>query len=83
MIAKVSGLEVGDFIHTFGDLHIYSNHLEQVETLLGREPLPLPSLEFVDADGFKGLDGLLSFKYENLKLLDYRSHGKIEAPVAV
>lgn len=83
MIAKVAGLEVGHFIHTFGDLHIYSNHADQVNEVLHREPLPLPTLEFVDADGFKGLDGLLSFKYENLKLVNYQSHGKIEAPVAV
>lgn len=83
MIAKVSGLEVGDFVHTFGDLHIYSNHLEQVDQLLGREPLPLPALEFVDADGLKGFEGLLALKYENLNLVNYRSHGKIEAPVAV
>lgn len=83
MIAKVAGLEVGDFIHTFGDLHIYSNHLDQVNELLSREPFPLPTLEFVDADSFKGLEGLLSFKYENLKLVNYQSHGKIEAPVAV
>lgn len=83
MIAKVAGLEVGHFIHTFGDLHIYSNHLDQVNQLLTREPFALPTLEFVDADDFKGLDGLLSFKYENLKLVNYQSHGKIEAPVAV
>lgn len=83
MIAKVAGLEVGHFIHTFGDLHIYSNHLDQVNQLLAREPFELPTLEFVDADGFKGLDGLLSFKYENLKLVNYQSHGKIKAPVAV
>ena len=83
MIAKVAGLEVGDFIHTFGDLHIYSNHLDQVKELLSREPFPLPTLEFVDADSFRGLEGLLSFKYENLKLVGYQSHGKIEAPVAV
>ena len=83
MIAKVCGLEVGDFIHTFGDLHIYTNHLEQVNELLQREPLPLPTLEFADAEDLNGLDGLLNFKYENLKLIGYRSHGKISAPVAV
>lgn len=83
MIAKVAGLEVGHFIHTFGDLHIYSNHLDQVTQLLAREPFQLPKLELVDADDFEGFDGLLSFKYENLKLVNYQSHGKIEAPVAV
>lgn len=83
MIAHVCGLEVGEFIHTFGDLHIYLNHLKQVEELLKREPLPLPKLEFVNAENLKGLQGLLDFKYENLNLAGYKSHGKIAAPVAV
>ena len=83
MIARVCGLQVGEFVHTFGDLHIYSNHLEQVEELLKREPLPLPKLEFVNAENLKGLQGLLDFKYENLNLVGYQSHGKIAAPVAV
>ena len=83
LVAKVCGLEAGDFVHTFGDLHIYSNHLEQVDELLSREPLELPQLEFVDADELKGLDGLLNFRYENLSLRNYQSHGKIAAPVAV
>ena len=83
MIAQVTGLEPGEFIHTFGDLHIYLNHLEQVKTLLDREPLPLPKLEFVDADNLKGLDGLLSMSMDNLRLVGYKSHKKIAAPVAV
>lgn len=83
LVAHVCGLDVGDFIHTFGDLHIYSNHLEQVDELLSREPMPLPKLELVDTDGLKGLDGLLNFKFENLKLDNYQSWGKIAAPVAV
>ena len=83
LVAHVSGLEVGEFIHTFGDLHIYSNHLDQVNELLSREPMALPTLRFVNADGLKGLDGLLNFKYENLKLENYQSWGKIAAPVAV
>ena len=83
MIAHVCGLEVGEFIHTFGDLHIYSNHLEQVAELLKREPLPLPKLEFVNAESLRGLAGLLDFKYENLHLNGYQSHKKIAAPVAV
>jgi thymidylate synthase len=83
LVAHVCDLEVGDFIHTFGDLHIYSNHLEQVNQLLSRNPLALPKLEFVNADGLKGLEGLLNFKFENLKFDNYQSHGKIAAPVAV
>ncbi len=83
MIAQVCGLKVGEFVHTFGDLHIYLNHLEQVEELLKREPLKLPKLEFVNAENLKGLEGLLNFKYENLNLIGYKSHGKIAAPVAV
>jgi thymidylate synthase len=83
LIAHMCGLAVGDFVHTFGDLHIYSNHLDQVNELLSREPLALPKLEFVNAEGLKGLEGLMNFKYENLKLEGYQSHGKIAAPVAV
>lgn len=83
LIAHVCGLEAGDFIHTFGDLHIYQNHFEQVEELLAREPKPLPELKLVDAGDLKGLDGLLNFKFENLKLDGYESWGKIAAPVAV
>jgi thymidylate synthase len=83
LVAHVCDLEPSEFIHTFGDLHIYSTHLEQVEELLSREPLPLPKLDFVNAGGLKGLDGLLNFKYENLALNNYQSHGKIAAPVAV
>ena len=83
LIAHVCGLEVGDFIHSFGDLHIYENHLSQVETLLSRDPLPLPKLEFIGAENLTGFDGLLNFKYENLKLNGYKAHKKIAAPVAV
>lgn len=83
LVAHVCDLEVGDFIHTFGDLHIYSNHLEQVNELLSREPLELPNLRFIDADSLTGLEGLLNFKFENLELRNYQSHGKITAPVAV
>ncbi|MGI8812842.1 MAG: thymidylate synthase [Pyrinomonadaceae bacterium] len=83
LVAHVCRLEVGDLIHTFGDLHIYSNHLEQVNELLSREPLKLPKLEFLDAEGLMGLDGLLGFTFENLNLNGYQSYAKIAAPVAV
>lgn len=83
LIAHVCDLNVGEFIHTFGDLHIYSSHLEQVNELLSRKPIKLPALGFINADDLKGQDGLLNFKFENLKLQNYQSWGKIAAPVAV
>jgi thymidylate synthase len=84
MVAHVCEMDVGEFIHTFGDLHVYRNHLTQVEELLSREPLPLPRLEIRDGEGgLRGLEGLLSFRFEHLNLVGYKSHGKIEAPVAV
>lgn len=82
LIAHVCGLNVGEFVQTFGDLHIYLNHLEQVNTLLKREPLELPKLGIVDAESV-GLNGLLDLKYENVELIGYTSHKKIGAPVAV
>ncbi len=83
LIAHVCGLEVGDFIHTFGDLHIYSNHTEQVNELLSREPMPLPMLRLINTEDLKGFNGLLEFKFENLQLDNYQSWGRIAAPVAV
>ncbi|HEV2827837.1 MAG TPA: thymidylate synthase [Pyrinomonadaceae bacterium] len=84
MIAHVCELEVGEFVYTLGDYHIYQNHLEQVEELLAREPFPLPQLEIVDEGGqLRGLQGLLDIQYVNLKLVGYQSHGKISAAVAV
>src|SRR2546421_4506460 len=84
LIAHVCELEVGEFIYTLGDYHIYKNHLSQVEELLSREPLPLPRLEIVDEGApLRGLEGLLGMRYENLNLVGYKSHGKIAAPVAV
>jgi thymidylate synthase len=84
LIAHVCELEVGEFVYTLGDYHIYKNHLEQVKEVLAREPLKLPRLEIADdAKRLRGLNGLLKFQYENLKLVGYESHGKIAAPVAV
>ncbi len=83
LVAHVCGLEAGNFIHTFGDLHIYSNHLEQVDELLSREPMPLPRFELIDAARLNGLKGLLNFNYENMRLDNYQSRGKIAAPVAI
>jgi thymidylate synthase len=84
MVAHSCGLSVGDFIYTLGDYHIYQNHLEQVQELLSREPLPLPRLEIKEnQQPLRGLDGLLGIRYEDLQLLGYKSHGKIVATVAV
>jgi len=64
--------------------HIYKNHLEQVEELLSRKPLPLPHLDILDEhEPLRGLEGLLNIRYENLALVGYQSHGKIAAPVAI
>jgi thymidylate synthase len=84
LVAHVCGLEVGEFVYTLGDYHIYQNHLEQVRELLSREPLPLPRLEIRDeTNNLRGLEGLLAVRYEHLSLVGYKSHSKIEAPVAV
>jgi len=84
MVAHSCGLTAGDFIYTLGDYHIYQNHLEQVEELLSREPLPLPRLKINDESGrLRGLEGLLMMRYEDLELVGYNSHGKIAAAVAV
>jgi thymidylate synthase len=84
MIAHATNLQVGNFIYTLGDYHIYKNHLEQVNAVLAREPLPLPQLEIVDSTNrFRGLQGLLDMRYEDLQLRNYQSHGKIAAAVAV
>ncbi len=84
LVAHVCELSVGEFVYTLGDYHIYQNHLEQVQELLSREPLPLPKLKIVDQDArLRGLKGLLAFNYEHLNLMGYKSHGKIAAPVAV
>ena len=78
MVAQVAGLEPGDFVHTFGDVHIYLNHLEQVETQLSRAPLPLPAMRINPA-----IKDLFAFRYEDFELLNYRCHPAIRAPIAV
>ena len=84
LVAHVSDLEVGDFVYTLGDYHIYLNHMDQVQELLSRDPLPLPTLEIKDPEQkLRGLDGLLNVDYEHVNLVGYKSHGKIAAPVAV
>ena len=84
LIAHVCGLEVGEFVYTLGDYHIYQNHKEQVEELLSREPLALPRLEIKkETKRLRGLQGLLDMRYEDIALVGYESHAKIAAPVAI
>ncbi|MEN5230795.1 thymidylate synthase [Brevundimonas naejangsanensis] len=77
MLAKVVGLEPGDFVHTFGDAHLYLNHLEQAELQLTRAPLPLPTLSVADKDD------LLGFELSDFVLNDYQSWPHIKAAVAI
>jgi len=78
MMAQVSGLQYGDFVHTFGDVHIYSNHMEQVQLQLSREPRPLPKM-LLNPE----VKDLFAFKYEDFQLVDYDPWPAIKAPVAV
>lgn len=78
MIAQVTDLEVGEFIHTFGDAHIYLNHMSQVEEQLSREPRSLPTM--IINPNIKNID---DFKYEDFKLEGYDPHPPIKAPIAV
>ena len=78
MMAQVCDLEVGDFVHTFGDAHIYANHFEQVELQLTREPMKLPRLK-LNPD-VKKIDG---FTYEDVKIFGYKAHAHIAGKVAV
>ena len=78
MIAQVCDLAIGDFVHTFGDVHIYNNHFKQVEEQLSREPKPLPRV--VLNPDVKNID---EFKYEDILLLDYKHHPPIKAEVSV
>jgi thymidylate synthase len=78
MIAQCCGYELGDFVHTFGDAHIYTNHFEQVATQLAREPKALPRM-VINPD----VKDIFSFKYEDFTLEGYDPHPAIKAPVAV
>lgn len=78
MIAQVCGLKVGDFVHTFGDAHIYSNHFTQVETQLARTPRPLPQLTIKRA-----VTDLFDFTFDDFAIEGYDPHPHIKAPVAV
>lgn len=78
MMAQVCGLKPGDFVHTFGDLHLYQNHLEQAKLQLSRDPRPLPQMK-INPD-VKEIDG---FVFEDFELVGYDPHPTIKAPIAV
>jgi thymidylate synthase len=78
MMAQVCGLEAGDFVHTFGDAHLYTNHLEQARLQLTREPYPLPEMH-INPD----VGSIFDFKYEDFELRGYQAHPHIKAEVAV
>ena len=78
MVAQVCDLVPGDFIHSFGDVHIYNNHLDQVRLQLGRQPYPLPTMKLNPE-----IKNIFSFRYEDFTLENYQSHPAIKAPVAV
>ncbi|MEW7985620.1 MAG: thymidylate synthase [Candidatus Thiodiazotropha sp.] len=78
MVAQVTGLQPGEFVHTFGDAHLYSNHLEQVDLQLSREPRKLPKMKINPA-----VKSIFDFRFEDFELVNYDPHPHIKAPVAV
>jgi thymidylate synthase len=78
MVAQVCELQLGDFVHTFGDAHLYSNHLEQTKEQLSRSPYPLPTMRINPQ-----VKDIFSFDYDDFELLDYQAHPHIKAPVAI
>ena len=78
MMAQVCGYEAGDFVHTFGDAHIYSNHYEQVALQLSREPRPLPKM-ILNPD----VKDIFSFTFDDFTLVDYNPHPHIKGAVAI
>jgi thymidylate synthase len=78
MIAQVCDMELGEFIHSFGDVHLYKNHFEQAQLQLSRKPFPLPQMKINPA-----VKSIFDFKYEDFELMNYQSHPGIKAPVAV
>lgn len=78
MVAQVTGLQPGDFVHTFGDAHIYTNHLEQVRLQLSREPFPLPKMKINPE-----VKNIFSFQFSDFELVDYQSHPHIKGDVSV
>lgn len=78
MVAQVCELEVGDFVHTFGDAHIYKNHFEQVELQMSRKPFPLPTMKLN-----KEIHSIFDFTIDDFELIDYQSHPHIKGKVAI
>jgi thymidylate synthase len=78
MVAQVCGLQPGEFVHTFGDAHLYLNHLEQVQLQLTRKPYPLPQMRLNSA-----VKSIFDFDYSDFELRDYQAHSHIKAEVAV
>jgi thymidylate synthase len=78
MVAQVCGLKPGEFVHTFGDLHLYANHVEQAKLQLSREPRPLPQMKLNPA-----VKNIGDFKFEDFELVNYDPHPGIKAPIAV
>jgi thymidylate synthase len=78
MVAQVCGLQPGEFVHTFGDVHLYNNHVEQAKLQLSREPYPLPVMKLNPA-----VKDIFAFRFEDFTLENYQSHPAIKAPVAV
>ncbi len=78
MVAQVTGLQAGEFIHTFGDAHLYSNHLEQADKQLARNPYALPKM-IINPD----VTSIFDFTYDDFRLEGYEAHPHIAAPVAV
>ncbi|MDD2531004.1 MAG: thymidylate synthase, partial [Bacteroidales bacterium] len=78
MIAQVCNLEVGDFVHTFGDAHLYTNHFDQARLQLSRSPYPLPELKLN-----KEIKNIFDFRFEDIEIINYQSHPTIKAPIAI
>ncbi len=78
MVARATGLEPGDFVHSLGDVHLYLNHLDQADEQLSREPRPLPTMRLRDE-----VRSLFDFRYEDFRLEGYKPHRRIRAPIAV
>jgi thymidylate synthase len=78
MVAQACDLQLGDFVHSFGDVHLYNNHIEQAKLQLTRTPFPLPTMKINP-----GVKDIFGFKFEDFELVNYQSHPAIKAPVAV